>query len=96
MDRPLTGMAWYADIDGEDGNAYVILASVGRIVRETMGRAEEQKFLDAAKSSDYSVLLAVARSYVDIRVAARGTVVAFDAESSCDQCSVYHMEGHPA
>lgn len=64
--RPKTDQRWYADLRGEDGNAYVILGTVSRIIRETLGKDEAAEYRERATSGDYDNLLAVSREYVDI------------------------------
>ena len=52
---------------GQDGNAFAILGRVKRAMLEAGVSAEEQeKFLDEAMSGDYSHLLQVVMTWVDV------------------------------
>ena len=64
--KPKTGMRWHADLKGEDGNAFVILGVVGKIIKKTLGEEEAKEFRRRATSGDYENLLAVTREYVEI------------------------------
>lgn len=64
---PRTGRFWFIDLRGQDGNAFVILGTVAAIVRGTLGKDEERRYLEAAKAGDYQHLLDVTMEYVELR-----------------------------
>lgn len=80
MPKPLTNRIWNADLRGEDGNAFVILATVSRIIKETLGADQAAEYKRRAMSGDYENLLAVTREYVAIRDVGRLTVEMYDEE----------------
>lgn len=66
-----TGPVRYPDISvrlsGADGNAFSIIGTVRRALREAGVPAEEQyKFRDEATSGDYNKLLQTAMRWVDV------------------------------
>lgn len=68
-EKPITGIRWYADLQGEDGNAWVIMGVVRNAIRATFGEGwqkEADRMGKAARSGDYQNLLRVARSYIEI------------------------------
>lgn len=64
--KPKTGQRWHADLRGEDGNAFVIMGVVGKIIEKTLGREEKKRYHERAMAGDYENLLAVTREYVEI------------------------------
>lgn len=64
--RARTGKALVLDLKGEDGNAYVILGMVRRIIIRTMGKEEASRYAERARAGNYEDLLAVSREYVEI------------------------------
>jgi hypothetical protein len=66
-----TGLAWHLDLKGPDGNAYVILGTVSRLIQQTWpgdeGREVAASFRKRATSGDYENLLRVATEYVELR-----------------------------
>jgi hypothetical protein len=81
---PRTGKAWAADLAGEDGNAFVILANVGRIIRDTLGKEVETEYLTRARSGNYENLLAVTNEYVTLISSPR--YVVYDLSEGDQEC----------
>ena len=66
---PLTKIRWYADLKGEDGNAWVIMGVVRKAIKATFGeewKEEAERAGKAMRSGDYENLLRVARGYIEI------------------------------
>ena len=61
-----TGYRWHADLQGEDGNAFVVMGVARKIIRKTLGDEEASKYAERARSGDYANLLAVTREYIEI------------------------------
>lgn len=66
-ERPLYPEA-IADLSGEDGNAFAILATVRRALRDARVPSDEvTRFQDEAMSGDYDNLLRTAMRWVTVR-----------------------------
>jgi len=61
-----TGYRWHADLQGEDGNAFVVMGVARKIIRKVLGDEEASKYAERARSGDYENLLAVTREYIEI------------------------------
>lgn len=61
-----TGYRWHADLQGEDGNAFVVMGVARKIIRKVLGDEEASKYAERARSGDYANLLAVTREYIEI------------------------------
>ena len=51
---------------GEDGNAFFILGTVRKALRDAGLKEEANEFMEKATSGDYDHLLAVVMEYVDV------------------------------
>lgn len=65
-EKPLTGIRWYADLRGEDGNAWVVMGVCRKAILQTLGKEEARQYGERARSGDYDNLLAVTREYIEI------------------------------
>ncbi len=72
---PLTGKGLTLDLAGEDGNAWVIMAQVGRIIEQVLGSEDKAEYMKRAMSGNYENLLAVSNEYVTIIDAPSHTVI---------------------
>ena len=82
---PKTGMRWLAHLDGEDGNAWVIMGVVRKAIIKTLGREEAERYGKRARAGDYANLLRVSREYVDIQDVKVGFLFDIDGEDEDDE-----------
>lgn len=90
MTRAATGLAWYVDLQGPDGNAYVILGTVSRLIKqrwpgEEEGRTTADLYVKRATTGDYEHLLTVTREYVELRELGPMVVVADEPAVEADE-----------
>lgn len=84
-----TGTAWYVDLKGPDGNAWVIMGTVCRIIKQCWpgedGRSKAKTYQDSAMSGDYEHLLKVSNEWVELREKGPDIVLADTPEMDDDE-----------
>jgi hypothetical protein len=67
MSRSRTGAEVHLDLGGPDGNVFVIIGSVGRVIRLVLGRDIEREYRERCTAArSYEEVLAITNEYVTL------------------------------